>query len=208
MTPAHVYTKEEPEALRYMWIESEKAGQGEADEALRAWVRRHWWGLLRCRWVEHLQGKRFWVELDRSDFGMLLRQFHDSTLLLDRILDRIKSGQGNLGVIGWAIDWGMPMRLTLEMLEALDVHSRRLAHRFDPLDVPRVTIDPGWLIWEGGIIVHLARGIDAEDAFDRLPILGDALEEAGCTDPVILDHCRAGGYRRSWSWLVERILGR
>ena len=101
------------------------------EDAIRLWVKRHWWGYLRARWLEHLQGKRFWVELDRGDFGLLQREFHDNTLLLDRILDRLKSGQENLDIIIWAMNWGMPMTPVLQILEALDINSRRLAHRFD-----------------------------------------------------------------------------
>ena len=100
--------------------------------ALRRWVQCHWWGYLRARWLEHLQGKRFWVELDRGDFGLLQRTFHDDSLLLDRILDRLKSGQENLHIITWALDWGIPTDRVLRILEALDINSRRLAHRFDP----------------------------------------------------------------------------
>src|ERR1700720_1605051 len=94
-----VYLDAEPEAVRYMWIESEKAGLDLGEAAMRQWVRRHWGGYLRNRWLEHLQGKKFWVELDRGDFGLLQREFHDNTLLLDRILDRLKLGQENLDVI-------------------------------------------------------------------------------------------------------------
>jgi hypothetical protein len=127
-----VYTDCEIEAQRYKWIESEKAGRDLGESAIRRWVKEHWWGYLRARWLEHLQGKRFWVELDRGDFGLLLREFHDNTLLLDRILDRLKEGQENLDIILWASQWGIPVDPVLKILEALDINSRRLAHRFDP----------------------------------------------------------------------------
>jgi hypothetical protein len=133
---ASVYADGEQEALRYKWIESEKAGHDLGEAAIRRWVQNHWWGYLRARWLEHLQGKRFWVELDRGDFGLLQRKFHDNTLLLDRILDRLKSGQENLDIICWAHTWGIPMDSVLEILEALDINSRRLSHRFDPLPPP------------------------------------------------------------------------
>ncbi len=129
---ASVYADGEQEALKYKWIESEKAGCDLGEAAIRRWVQCHWWGYLRARWLEHLQGKRFWVELDRGDFGLLQRKFHDNTLLLDRILDRLKAGQENLDIISWAQTWGIPIDPVLQILEALDINSRRLAHRFDP----------------------------------------------------------------------------
>jgi hypothetical protein len=132
MEKSSVYVESEQEALRYKWIESEKAGRDLGESAIRRWVKEHWWGYLRARWLEHLQGKRFWVELDRGDFGLLKREFGDNTLLLDRILDRLKSGQENLDIILWGQDWGIPMQPVLRILEALDINSRRLAHRFDP----------------------------------------------------------------------------
>ncbi len=132
MERASVYIDGEQEALRFKWIESEKAGCDLGEAAIRRWVQCHWWGYLRARWLEHLQGKRFWVELDRGDFGLLERRFHDNTLLLDRILDRLKSGQENLDIICWALSWGIDTGPVVKILEALDINSRRLAHRFDP----------------------------------------------------------------------------
>jgi hypothetical protein len=126
-----VYKDCEQEAQRFKWIESEKAGRDLGEAAICRWVQNHWWGYLRARWLEHLQGKRFWVELDRGDFGLLQRRFQDNALLLDRILDRLKAGQENLEIIIWAQDWGVPMGPVFEILEALDINSRRLAHRFD-----------------------------------------------------------------------------
>ncbi len=131
MDQASVYVESEREALQYKWIESEKAGRDLGDGAIRHWVQQHWWGYLRARWLEHLQGKKFWVELDRGDFGLLQRQFHDNTLLLDRILDRLKAGQENLDILLWAQDWNIPKDPVLQILEALDINSRRLACKFD-----------------------------------------------------------------------------
>jgi hypothetical protein len=127
-----VYEECEHEIQRYKWIESERAGRDLGEDAMRRWVKEHWWGYLRSRWLEHLQGRRFWVELDRGDFGLLLHRFHDNTLLLDRILDRIKAGQENLDIIRWALNWGIDTHALIEILEALDINSRRLAHRFGP----------------------------------------------------------------------------
>ena len=132
MEKSSVYVDAEQEALKFKWILSEEAGCDLGEAAIRRWVQCHWWGYLRARWLEHLQGKRFWVELDRGDFGLLQRRFHDNTLLLDRILDRLKSGQENLDIINWAQTWGIPTEPVLQILEALDINSRRLAHRFDP----------------------------------------------------------------------------
>ena len=79
----------EREVQKYKWIESEKAGCDQGEEAIRRWVKYHWSGFLRAKWLEHLQGRRFWVELDRGDFGLLLKEFTGNALLLDLSLIHI-----------------------------------------------------------------------------------------------------------------------
>jgi hypothetical protein len=54
----------------------------------------------------------------------------------------------------------------------------------------------------------LAQAIYEERAFDRLAILADALEEAGCTDAEVLAHCRGGGEHVLGCWVVDCILGK
>ena len=54
----------------------------------------------------------------------------------------------------------------------------------------------------------LARGIAADLGFDRLPILADALEEAGCDHPQLLHHCRTSPHPLDSCWVVNVILGR
>jgi hypothetical protein len=41
-----------------------------------------------------------------------------------------------------------------------------------------------------------------------LPLLHDALLDAGCTDQNILDHCRSPGPHVRGCWVVDLILGR
>lgn len=119
------------EENRHKWIESEKAGYDLGEGCIRRWVKEHWTGYLRARWVEHLQGKCFWVELDRGDFGLLQREFQDQQELLDAILDQLKSGKENLHVIVWAIASGISIDPVHQILKALDINSRRLMHRFE-----------------------------------------------------------------------------
>jgi hypothetical protein len=39
-------------------------------------------------------------------------------------------------------------------------------------------------------------------------VLGDALEEAGCADGVILGHCRGAGPHARGCWLLDLLLGK
>lgn len=116
---------------RFKWIESEKVGYDLGETAIRRWVKEHWTGYLRAKWLEHLQGKCFWTELDRGDFGLLLDQFQDQRDLLEPILDRLKRGQENLHILCWAKAEHLPIDPIIDILEALDINSRRLFHRFE-----------------------------------------------------------------------------
>ena len=54
-----------------------------------------------------------------------------ASLVLYAILGLLKSGKENLDVIIWAKVNGVAVDPVFEILEALDVNSRRLAHRFE-----------------------------------------------------------------------------
>ena len=68
-----------------------------------------------------------------------------------------------------------------------------------------ITLDPRW---QTETVVALATGIYAERAFDRMPILADALEEAGCDHADILNHCRGDGPHVRGCWVVDLVLGK
>jgi hypothetical protein len=56
-----------------------------------------------------------------------------------------------------------------------------------------VRVAPALLAWQDGCVTRLARSIYRARTFDRLPILADALEEAGCTEASLLGHLRGVG---------------
>jgi hypothetical protein len=59
--------------------------------------------------------------------------------------------------------------------------------------------------WRSDTAAGLAEGIYQERAFDRLPILADALEEAGCDDERVLAHCRGPGRHARGCWVVDGV---
>jgi hypothetical protein len=69
-------------------------------------------------------------------------------------------------------------------------------------------VDPAWLRWGGGCVMKLAQRIYAERRFRDLPVLADALEEAGCTNPDLLSHCRTGGAHVRGCWALDLLLGK
>jgi hypothetical protein len=64
-------------------------------------------------------------------------------------------------------------------------------------------VDGNWLTFT---VTALATGIYADRAFDRLPILADALQDAGCDNADILDHCRGPGPHVRGCWCVDLLL--
>lgn len=66
-------------------------------------------------------------------------------------------------------------------------------------------LDPVWL---GGTAKKLAQVIYDKRAFDRLPILADALEDSGCSNQDILQHCRGGGEHVRGCWVADLLIGK
>jgi hypothetical protein len=70
------------------------------------------------------------------------------------------------------------------------------------------TVDRSWLAWNDRCVERMARGIYEETAFDRLPILHDALLDAGCDNEDILAHCRSPQEHVRGCWVVDLLLGK
>jgi serine/threonine protein kinase len=72
----------------------------------------------------------------------------------------------------------------------------------------RLAADPNWLTWNDGCVARIARTIDDEGRFEDLPILADALEDAGCTDATVLDHCRKPGEHVRGCFVLSMLAAR
>lgn len=72
----------------------------------------------------------------------------------------------------------------------------------------RIAIGKDALAWNDGTVVRLAQAIYAERSFDRLPILADALEEAGCDSADLLAHLRGAGPHACGCHVLDLILDR
>jgi hypothetical protein len=68
-----------------------------------------------------------------------------------------------------------------------------------------VPVDPSWLTSD---VLALASGIYSEGAFDRMPILADALQDAGYDNDDVLNHCRQPGEHTKGCWAIDLLLGK
>jgi hypothetical protein len=71
-----------------------------------------------------------------------------------------------------------------------------------------VTLAPSWLAWHDGLPVSMAQKMYESPDFSDMPVLADALEEAGCRDADILGHCRSGGEHFRGCWAIDLCLGK
>jgi hypothetical protein len=74
-----------------------------------------------------------------------------------------------------------------------------------PLPFRPVAIDTSCLT---PTVLAIAQTIYNERSFDRLPILAHVLQEAGCTNPDILAHCRGPALHVRGCWVIDRLLGK
>ena len=96
------------------------------------------------------------------------------------------------------------VQVTPERQRSLDsVLDDQAGHLWHP-----VLLRPSWLRRNGGIVAAMARTIYTDHSFADLPILADALEEAGCDNADILDHCRRPGEHARGCWVLDLLLGK
>jgi hypothetical protein len=65
-----------------------------------------------------------------------------------------------------------------------------------------------WAAWQDGTVVTVARSIYQGHSFAELPVLADALEEAGCDDADVLGHLRGAGPHARGCWVLDWLLGK
>jgi len=70
------------------------------------------------------------------------------------------------------------------------------------------TVAPEWRTANNKAVLRIARSFYDGRDFDRLPVLADALEDAGCDNPVVLKHLREFGIHARGCWVVDLILSK
>jgi hypothetical protein len=100
------------------------------------------------------------------------------------------------------------MRRTLPSGGGSSLLRRRLSTHFCDIvgDVfYHLTLNSRWLT---STVLALAQSIFTDRAFDRMPILADALEDAGYDNADIVAHCRGPGPHARGCWVIDKILGK
>lgn len=158
------------EAHGHKWIESEKAGRDLGDQAITDWYSSYWRLFCRECYIEHLQGERFWIELDAGDFGLLRGKFHDNMELVNSIVEIFKRGGENLDVVNFAIASKIDVDEVLNLLQVLDINARRIA--------PAVEITAKQFV-EGIHASHHPRCLVVDDDFGTRMLLKQTIEPEG-----------------------------
>jgi mannitol/fructose-specific phosphotransferase system IIA component (Ntr-type) len=116
------------------------------------------------------------------------------------IAEAIPNLAGNpLNILQWAIP---------ELARAQAAQAAILRCLFGSPPFRPVVVKPEWLAFADGVVGKLARGICDEGAFDRMPILADALEEAGATDTDLLKHLRGPGPHCQGCFVLDSLLAK
>jgi hypothetical protein len=104
----------------------------------------------------------------------------------------------------------VPAELTWEKRGANEraVQAALLRDIFGPLPFHPVAFPAETLAWNDRLVVRLAQAIYDERRWGDMPLLGDALLDAGCDDEEVLAHCRAGGEHVRGCWVVDLLLGK
>jgi hypothetical protein len=105
---------------------------------------------------------------------------------------------------GWAVLLTHPnsaaVNETLPRAVAAPLLRELIGNPFRP-----VTLSPEWLT---STVTAVARGMYDTRDFSPMPILADALQDAGCEHPYILSHCRGPGPHVWGCWVVDLVLGK
>lgn len=126
------------------------------------------------------------------------------------LIDLTLSGPGSFGrrlagVCDTLVGGGRPARLALRLFEEAEVPPMSWAWNVLAAVVPAWTFDPAWRTQSA---VGLAgRAYDHHD-WQVIPVLADALEDAGCADARVLDYLRGPGPFFRGCHILDELLGK
>jgi hypothetical protein len=83
-----------------------------------------------------------------------------------------------------------PSLIPIQRPIRLEVDDAIYAASFGLVMTPRFVVPAAWRMWNGGAIWRLAQATLMDRDWSTLPVLADALEEAGCAEEDLLHHFR------------------
>ena len=172
--------------------------------------------------VSQRKGKLFVVGCHRQHESVMKNRLNRKAIAaVEKFADgqidynELHSNRGR-GIVGYriatacSIECPIPMFVILACNITNDLHHEQsiacnLLRDIFSIPFQPITADPAWLT---PTVQSIAAAIYQDRAFDRLLILADALEEAGCTDADVLLHCRRPGEHVRGCWVVDWVLGK
>jgi hypothetical protein len=167
-----------------------------------------------CRTVEHLlcdAGRQSLAVAERHADGNATEEECEAAaaIVVARIPPQTPSAYG---AVSWAFATYPPSQvMQMACYNAVAASSRPPTVYADRLrDIfgspfRRIPIDSAWVTPS---VVSLAEIIYRDRAFGRMPELAAALEQAGCSEREIVDHCRGTGPHVPGCWVVDQLIGR
>jgi hypothetical protein len=187
-----------------------------------------------CRRLDHQPYPEQWQEAvtrfeEWLEGAVSAQEFVEAKRRLERVIDSLSNKQDlafhRLYFASFLIEAGLPGsalldRLFTEKSQALDyvafgvVEGHFQKGRDAQCQIVRdifgnpfhpITFDPSWLT---STVLALARQMYDSRDFSAMPILGDALMDAGCSNEPILEHCRGPGPHVRGCWVCDLCLNK
>jgi hypothetical protein len=209
MTEAQWLKGNKPAAM-LMFLQEEMAGRADARRKVRLWA------AACCRLIWHLfenpKSRKLIETSERYADGEVT--FRELKTLWDA--HREKVGRASWGAFlaegvshrdiwqgtleGWASLSSPPAKPAVQDVVMADLFREIFGNPFRP-----VVFAPEW---HTDTVVALARTMYESRDFSAMPILADALQDAGCDNEDILNHCRSPGPHARGCWVVDLVLGK
>jgi len=173
------------------------------------------WTLALCRWTpaetsdpevisalsdieDFIDGRAtravFEEALHRASFSAYESMYHDRVAILAAEMDNEQLWTEPFAVLGDCVD-GLTLNYNIPTTSLLrDI----FGNPFRPVSFDRV--------WRTDTAVTLAQAMYESRDFSAMPILADALQDAGCDNADILNHCRGPGPHVRGCWVVDLVL--
>src|SRR5262245_36318472 len=135
------------------------------------------------------------AELSRARIGRWF-EFEKEAFVIAAMLILLDNRVGNFAWAGYRVEQFAPG----EHARQADLLRDVVGNPFHPVVFFRR--------WRSPTAVALARRIYDDRDFAAMPLLADALQDAGCEVPTVLGHCRSGGEHVRGCWVVDGVLGK